>query len=226
MIKLEALTIRYQSQEFVFSLQLAPGDRQAIVGPSGAGKSTLLASIAGFLPIAGGTLWLDGEDHTRSTPAKRPVSILFQQNNLFTHLTVQENLALGLDPRLKLTVDQMQALLEIAERTGLRPLFQRLPNTLSGGQQQRVALARCLLRQRPILLLDEPFSALDPDLRLEMLTLTAEICHKQQMTLLMVTHQHDDVQALADKVIRIQQGSVTWQGTKQQFFSNCNTTTD
>jgi thiamine transport system ATP-binding protein len=220
MIKLDALTTRYQNQQLVFSLQLAAADKLAIVGASGAGKSTLLALIAGFLPVAQGKLWLNGVDHTHSAPAKRPVSILFQQNNLFTHLTVQENLALGLDPRLKLSAEQSQTLLTIAERAGLHSLLQRLPNTLSGGQQQRVALARCLLRRRPILLLDEPFSGLDPKLRSEMLTLAGEVCQQQQMTLLMVTHQIDEVQALADKVLQIENGQVSWQGSKAQFFAS------
>lgn len=220
MIKLEELTTRYQNHELRFSFELAATNRLAIVGPSGAGKSTLLALIAGFLPVAQGRIWLNGQDHTQSSPAKRPVSILFQQNNLFTHLSVQQNLALGLDPRLKLTTKKLQTLLEIAERTGLQPLLKRLPTTLSGGQQQRVALARCLLRQRPILLLDEPFSALDPELRQEMLALSSEVCHNQKMTLLMVTHQPDDVQALANQVLRIEQGHVTWQGSKEQYFAN------
>lgn len=220
MIKLNELTTQYHHQQLVFSLQLAAGDKLAIVGASGAGKSTLLALIAGFLPVAKGELWLNGQDHTHSAPGKRPVSILFQQNNLFTHLTVQENLALGLDPRLRLNAEQAQTLLTIAERAGLHSLLQRLPNTLSGGQQQRVALVRCLLRRRPILLLDEPFSGLDPKLRSEMLVLAGEVCQQQQMTLLMVTHHLEDVQALADKVIQIENGQINWQGNKAQFLAN------
>ena len=112
-----------------------------------------------------GSLLIDGVDHTRSVPSARPVSMLFQENNLFPHLTVQQNLGLGLHPGLKLTRQQQQQVQQIAEQTGLESMLTRLPGQLSGGQRQRVALARCLLRNQPVLLLDEPFSALDPALR-------------------------------------------------------------
>ncbi|SUB18459.1 Thiamine import ATP-binding protein ThiQ [Pantoea agglomerans] len=125
---------------------------------------------------------IDGQEHTHSVPARRPVSMLFQENNLFPHLSVQQNMALGLHPGLKLSAGQRQQLAALADQVGLGDLLTRLPGELSGGQRQRVALARCLLRDRPVLLLDEPFSALDPALRGEMLQLVRSVCEARSIT--------------------------------------------
>jgi thiamine transport system ATP-binding protein len=114
---------------------------------------------------------IENSDHTRTPPSRRPVSMLFQENNLFTHLTVRQNIGLGLNPGLKLSSAQNTKLEAIASTMGLDALLDRMPDQLSGGQRQRVALARCLVREQPVLLLDEPFSALDPALRQEMLAL-------------------------------------------------------
>lgn len=208
MLTLNNLSYRYQTETLRFTLQVARGERVAIVGPSGAGKSTLLSLIAGFLPVSDGELWIDNICCTTLPPAQRPVSMLFQENNLFAHLTVRQNLGLGLHPGLKLTAEQQHQLTDIADTVGLGTLLERLPGQLSGGQRQRVALARCLLRQRPLLLLDEPFSALDPQLRQEMIALTDRLCREQGMTLLMVSHHQDDVQQIAGRTVRIQDGRV------------------
>lgn len=132
-------------------------------------------------------MMIEGEDHTATPPSRRPVSMLFQENNLFSHLSVWQNIGLGLDPGLKLNASQREKMRHIARQMGLDSLLERLPGELSGGQRQRAALARCLVREQPILLLDEPFSALDPALRQEMLTLVAEVCRDKQLTLLMVS---------------------------------------
>lgn len=209
MLTLNDLSYRYQNQTLRFSLQVARGERVAIVGPSGAGKSTLLSLIAGFLPASSGELWIDNRLCTHQPPAQRPLSMLFQENNLFAHLTVKQNLGLGLHPGLKLTAGQWQQVTEIADNVGLADLLERLPGQLSGGQRQRVALARCLLRQRPLLLLDEPFSALDPQLRQEMITLTDRLCREQAMTLLMVSHHQEDIQQIAGRTVTIRHGEVS-----------------
>jgi len=171
MITLNDVTWLYQHLPMRFSLSVDKGERLAILGPSGAGKSTLLSLIAGFLTPAQGNIILNGEENTDTSPAVRPVSMLFQENNLFSHLTVQQNIALGLNPGMKLNTEQKSRLKRIAQQMSIDSLLDRLPAQLSGGQRQRVALARCLVRQQPILLLDEPFSALDPALRQEMLHL-------------------------------------------------------
>ena len=211
MIRLDNVFLADDTLPMTFDLQVAAGTRIAIVGPSGAGKSTLLNLIAGFVLPTRGEVWLNGENHTQSAPYERPVSMLFQENNLFPHLTVQQNLALGLKTSLKLTALEQDQIERVADAVGLTSFLSRLPNSLSGGQKQRVALARCLLRDKPILLLDEPFSALDPELRLEMLNLIDELCHSKSLTLLLVTHQPSELTGKVDRMLRIENGRISQQ---------------
>ena len=211
MIRLDNVFLADDTLPMTFDLQVAAGERIAIVGPSGAGKSTLLNLIAGFVLPTQGNIWLNGENHTRSAPYERPVSMLFQENNLFPHLTVQQNLALGLKTSLKLTALEQDQIEQVADAVGLTSFLSRLPNSLSGGQKQRVALARCLLRDKPILLLDEPFSALDPELRLDMLNLIDELCHSKNLTLLLVTHQPSELTGKVDRMLRIENGRISQQ---------------
>lgn len=219
MLTLTNLTYLYQHLPMRFSLSAARGERLAVLGPSGAGKSTLLSLIAGFLPVSQGALRIDGADHTHSVPSQRPVSMLFQENNLFPHLSVQQNMALGLHPGLKLSAAQRRQLEEIADQVGLSDLLTRLPGQLSGGQRQRAALARCLLRERPVLLLDEPFSALDPALRNEMLQLVRRVCEARAITLLMVSHSLEDAQQIAPRSLVIVDGRVYWDGATEALLS-------
>lgn len=209
MIRLDNVFLADDTLPMTFDLQVAAGERIAIVGPSGAGKSTLLNLIAGFVLPTRGNIWLNGENHTRSAPYERPVSMLFQENNLFPHLTVQQNLALGLKTSLKLTALEQDQIEQVADAVGLTSFLSRLPNSLSGGQKQRVALARCLLRDKPILLLDEPFSALDPELRMDMLNLIDELCHSKNLTLLLVTHQPSELTGKVDRMLRIENGRIS-----------------
>ena len=211
MIRLDNVFLADDALPMTFDLQVAAGERIAIVGPSGAGKSTLLNLIAGFVLPTQGNIWLNGENHTHSAPYERPVSMLFQENNLFPHLTVQQNLALGLKTSLKLTALEQDQIERVADAVGLTSFLSRLPNSLSGGQKQRVALARCLLRDKPILLLDEPFSALDPELRLDMLNLIDELCHSKNLTLLLVTHQPSELMGKVDRMLRIENGRISQQ---------------
>lgn len=217
MLTVNQLSCDYPQQPLSFTLSVAAGERIVVLGPSGAGKSTLLNLIAGFIPATQGEVWIAEQNVTSLAPAKRPLSMLFQENNLFTHLSVRQNLALGLSPAMRLSPSQKEKLQALAERTGLLPLMDRLPAQLSGGQRQRVALTRCLLRDQPLLLLDEPFSALDPALRQEMLVLTQELCRENRLTLVMVSHQFSDARFLADRCILIDQGKVAWSGTWQQL---------
>ncbi|ALV93463.1 MULTISPECIES: thiamine ABC transporter ATP-binding protein ThiQ [Pantoea] len=219
MLTLNNLTYLYQHLPMRFRFEAQAGERLAILGPSGAGKSTLLSLLGGFLPVSQGTLIMNGVDHTRSVPSARPVSMLFQENNLFPHLTVQQNLGLGLHPGLKLTPQQQQQIAAIAEQTGLQSLLTRLPDQLSGGQRQRVALARCLLRNQPILLLDEPFSALDPALRGEMLQLVRSVCESRNITLLMVSHSLEDAQQIAPRSLVVVDGRIYWDGSTESLIN-------
>ena len=210
MIRLDNVFLADDALPMTFDLQVAAGERIAIVGPSGAGKSTLLNLIAGFVLPTQGNIWLNGENHTCSAPYERPVSMLFQENNLFPHLTVQQNLALGLKTSLKLTALEQDQIERVADTVGLTSFLSRLPNSLSGGQKQRVALARCLLRDKPILLYEQ-FSALDPELRLDMLNLIDELCHSKKLTLLLVTHQPSELTGKVDRMLRIENGRISQQ---------------
>lgn len=219
MLKLTDVTWLYQHLPMRFTLSVERGEMIAILGPSGAGKSTLLNLIAGFLPPARGEMLIDRQNHTHTPPSQRPVSMLFQENNLFTHLTVRQNIGLGMDPGLKLSTVQREKLESIAQQMGLNDFLDRLPGELSGGQRQRVALARCLVREQPILLLDEPFSALDPALRQEMLLLVKEVCQQKNLTMLMVSHSVEDAARIAGRSVVIADGRIAWDGETQELVS-------
>lgn len=219
MLRLTDVTWLYQHLPMRFTLSIQQGEQVSVLGPSGAGKSTLLNLIAGFLSPASGVIMIENSDHTRTPPSRRPVSMLFQENNLFTHLTVRQNIGLGLNPGLKLSNAQNTKLEAIASTMGLDTLLGRMPDQLSGGQRQRVALARCLVREQPVLLLDEPFSALDPALRQEMLALVKEVCHRQQLTLLMVSHNVEDAARIASRALVIADGRIAWDGKTDELLS-------
>ncbi|QWA10146.1 thiamine ABC transporter ATP-binding protein ThiQ [Sodalis ligni] len=219
MIQLDNVTYLYRHLPMRFDLRLAAGEKVAVLGPSGAGKSTLLNLIAGFLSPDCGRIALNGEDHSNTPPDRRPVSMLFQENNLFAHLTVADNIGLGLHPGLRLTAEQRDRVQGVALQVGLEDLLQRLPGQLSGGQRQRAALARCLVRDRPILLLDEPFSALDPALRNDMLQRVEEVCNQRGLTLLMVSHNLDDAVRIAPRTLLIVDGRIYYDGTTRPLAS-------
>ncbi len=215
MLILEKLTYIHQNASVCIDLRIQPGERVAILGPSGAGKSTLLSLIAGFLLPTAGRILLNGQDHSFTAPARRPVSILFQENNLFPHLTLAQNIGLGLHPGLRLSTGQQHHLQQIARQVGLEDYLQRFPSQISGGQRQRTALARCLVRSQPILLLDEPFSALDPALRKEMLHLLEQICLQRRLALLIVSHSLADAVRIADRTLLIVRGRIDYDGPTQ-----------
>ncbi|MFC3085836.1 thiamine ABC transporter ATP-binding protein [Tabrizicola soli] len=185
-----------------------PGERIAVMGPSGSGKSTLLSAIAGFLPPQSGAVRWQGRDLVGLPPGERPVTILFQDQNLFPHLTIAQNLALGLRPDLRLSPDDRARLEQALARVGLAGLGARRPAQLSGGQASRAALARALLRARPILLLDEPFAALGPALRQEMLDLVDQVARETGALVLLVTHDPGDALALGGRTAFIAEGVV------------------
>lgn len=201
-----------------FDLEVAAGRLAAIVGPSGAGKSTLLNIVAGFATAWQGAVRIGGADVTRRGPAERPVSMVFQENNLFAHLNVRTNVGLGLDPGLKLGVKGWREVEAALARVGLAGFGERLPGALSGGERQRVALARSLVRRRPVLLLDEPFAALGPGLKADMLALIGVLQGETGMTVLMVTHQPSDATSIADSVIFVREGRIAAAGPAEGFF--------
>jgi len=194
-----------QPNGYSFSMTAAPSEVTAIIGPSGAGKSTLLDLIAGFLQPTGGALSLDGRDLLPLPPERRPISILFQSETLFEHLSAGRNVELGLPPKTPRDVARRRVAEALAE-VGLPDIGQQRAATLSGGQKQRIALARTLLRARPVLLLDEPFSALDDDTRVDVRALVATLTAEQGWTTVLVSHHADDVEALASRRYRVEAG--------------------
>jgi len=196
------------------------GARVAVIGPSGAGKSTLLAAVAGFIPLAEGRILWAGQDLASLAPGARPLSILFQDQNLFPHLTVLQNVGLGLRPDLRLDRVQQAQVAAALERVGLDGLGARRPAQLSGGQQGRVALARALLRARPLLLLDEPFAALGPALKAEMLDLVAEIAAETASTVLMVSHEPADARRFAPLSVLVAEGRAELPLPTQSLLDN------
>ncbi|MGB5330123.1 MAG: ATP-binding cassette domain-containing protein [Gammaproteobacteria bacterium] len=175
-----------------FNLGVAAGEILSLIGPSGSGKSTLLNLIAGFLAPSAGQILLDGIAIEASSVASRPVSIVFQQHNLFPHLDLYTNVALGVDPSLRLSREQADAVAAALDQLGLSDLQRRKPGELSGGQRQRVALARVLVRKRRILLLDEAFAALGPALRAELIEVVKKLVQDNNMAALLVSHQPRD----------------------------------
>ena len=198
MIRVRDVAFDYDDMHMRFDLAVASGSLLALIGPSGAGKSTLLNLVAGFERPSGGRIVLAGQDMAGVPPAQRPVTSLFQEHNLFAHLTVVQNVGLGRHPGLRLTRSDRREVAETLATLGLDGLDSRLPGQLSGGERQRVALARALIRQRPILLLDEPFAALGPAQRREMVALVDGLRRDRGLTVLLVSHQVDELRGLRD----------------------------
>lgn len=180
----------------------------AVVGPSGAGKSTFLNLISGFASISSGSIIWNGQEISNLPPAKRSVSILFQDNNLFPHLSVWRNLALAVTHWPKISRDNEEKLKAVMSEVGILGLENRKPSQLSGGQQSRVALARVLLQKNKILLLDEPFSALGPSLKDQMLELIKKIAKNKKLLVLMVTHEPADAKKVASQTLVVKDKKV------------------
>ena len=207
MLMLENLNVRQGDFHLTANVGFAAGQITALIGPSGAGKSTILSVIAGFYQAEGQVLWR-GEPITDLRPDQRPVSILFQDNNLFPHLTVSQNVGLALRASLRLTRDEQRRVDEMLASVGLSGMGARKPAALSGGQQSRAALARLLLQDRPVILLDEPFAALGPGLKQEMLALVRERALADNRVVLMVTHDPQDALVGADQIALVDEGQL------------------
>lgn len=220
MLELDRLVITQDDFRLTADFAVPKGARVAVIGPSGAGKSTLLSVISGFFPPESGRILWDGVDITAASPGTRPLSILFQDQNLFPHLTVRQNVGLGLRPDLRLTAEEHDRVAEALDRTGLGGLGERRPGTLSGGQQSRVALARVLLRARPMILLDEPFAALGPALKAEMLDLVARIAGSTGATVLMVSHDPDDALRFAGLTVLVAEGEASAPAPTAALFAD------
>ena len=204
MLVLDEIAFSYTGMPaYHFTMEARPGEITVVRGASGSGKSTLLDLIAGFLTPVSGTISIAGKIVNALPPEDRPVSILFQTETLFEHLSAGRNVALGLK---QADVQQVENALK---ELGLVGISNQRASTLSGGQKQRVALARTLLRNRPVLLLDEPFSALDDETRAISRDLVKSLVRKQQWATVLVTHHPADIEAVADRIYDLKDGRLT-----------------
>jgi len=206
LLKINNLQYQYKNTDnlYTYNLEVQCSEVVAILGQSGSGKSTLLDIVAGFIEPNAGSIKLDDEELLNQSVEKRPITILFQNYNLFEHLTVQRNILLGVSKVLKDNIEEVEKVQAILKEVGLEAHEHKLASELSGGQQQRVALARVLMRREPILLLDEPFSGLDDTTRIEMLELVQKITKKHKLHTIMVTHDTDDCNRIAKYVYEMQ----------------------
>ncbi|MEM9524281.1 MAG: ATP-binding cassette domain-containing protein [Pseudomonadota bacterium] len=208
MLTCDDLIVRQGQFALHAALQIPARARVAVIGPSGGGKSTFLLSLGGFLtPSAGRILWSQ-RDITDLPPAARPMAMLFQDSNLFPHLTLAQNVALALGPSIRLTPERKALVSDSLARTGLTGMEDRLPRDVSGGQRSRAALARALLQNETFLLLDEPFAALGPALKAEMLDLVHALTTENGTTLLMVTHEPAEAKRIATHTCVVADGQV------------------
>lgn len=205
MLTIEGVKITQGSFILTADVTIEKGYITAVMGPSGAGKSTALAAIAGFLEVEGRIIF-DGQVIQDLPPGKRPMAVVFQDSNLFPHMTAFQNVGLGITPSGRLSGDQKAQVTGALKRVGLEGMEDRKPAALSGGQQSRVALARVLVQNKPLVLLDEPFAALGPALKFEMLDLVREIADERALTVLMVSHDPEDARRIAKQVILVADG--------------------
>ncbi|MDZ4670000.1 MAG: ABC transporter ATP-binding protein [Phototrophicales bacterium] len=219
-IYLHNITKKYGATAVVddVSLEIEQGELFVLLGPSGSGKSTILRMIAGLAPLDGGQISLNGRDVTHLPPQKRHTGFVFQNYSLFQHMTVAQNIGFGLEiqkvPRAqrKERVEELLTLIEMQEYGN------RLPAQLSGGQQQRVAVARALAQKPDVLLLDEPFGALDVKIRGQLRQNLREIQQRLNVTAILVTHDQEEAFELADKIGIIDKGRLLEIGTPDQLY--------
>jgi thiamine transport system ATP-binding protein len=219
-IEFDDVRFRYDrgAPEMAFDAMIPAGSITAVMGPSGSGKSTLFALLAGFEQPQRGEIRIGTIDITRLAPAERPISVVFQDNNLFAHLDVAANIALGQGAREAKTTAGKEQVSDALARVGLGGFERRRPASLSGGERQRVAMARALVRAKPVLLLDEPFAALGPGLREDMRALIANLHVQNALTTLIITHQPEDSRAICDRILYVEQGSIRANEPTESMF--------
>jgi len=219
-ITLDNIKLSHGAFHLSANFKVEAAKKIAIIGPSGGGKSTLLSTISGFKFPDRGKIFINGNDVTSTPPSERPVALLFQDHNLFPHLSVKKNVSLGINTTLNLSETEHEIVDKALSRVGLKDYDKKMPFELSGGEQQRVALARCLLRKKPVLCLDEPFAALGPAMKKEMLILVKEIVESTNATLLMVTHQPEDAIYISDETILVSGGIANNPENTAELFSD------
>lgn len=219
-IVLDNVTKTYGSQRVIegVSLEVEAGELFVLLGPSGSGKSTILRLIAGLTPLDGGRICLNGRDVTDLPPQKRGTGFVFQNYSLFQHMTAAQNIGFGLELRHVPRRDRERRVNEMLALIGMADLGSRMPSQLSGGQQQRVAVARALAHQPDVLLLDEPFGALDVKIRSQLRENLRSIQRRLNVTAILVTHDQEEAFELADRIGVIDGGHLLEVGTPDQLY--------
>jgi len=213
LLNIKNLQYQYKNANDVYTYDVEVQSSQivAILGQSGSGKSTLLDIVAGFIEPNSGSVKLESTELLGLSVERRPITILFQNHNLFEHLTVQKNILLGVSKVLKDSIEEVEKVQAILKEVGLEKFEHTIVSQLSGGQQQRVALARVLIRREPILLLDEPFTGLDEETRVEMLDLVKQITVEHKLHTIMITHEVEDCERIANHVYKMQKHTLVKQ---------------
>ncbi|MGN7941026.1 ABC transporter ATP-binding protein [Metabacillus sp. 22489] len=202
-----------------FSLDIKNGEMVTLLGPSGCGKSTILRSVGGFIEPNEGLILIDGKEVNHLPPEKRPSAMVFQSYNLWPHMTVFNNLAFSLKLKKVKKAEIVEKVKWALNLVQLQGYEKKYPTELSGGQQQRIALARALLLEPRVLLLDEPFSALDAKLRHELREELREIQAKQQLTMLFVTHDQEEALSISDRIVVMNKGEIEQIDTPQNIYN-------
>ncbi|MFZ2636281.1 MAG: ABC transporter ATP-binding protein [Rectinemataceae bacterium] len=221
-LKLEKMTKLYHNGDGVrdIDFEISEGELVTLLGPSGCGKTTILRVVGGFLEATEGHVILNGEDITRLPPEKRPTAMVFQSYNLWPHMNVFENLAFGLKlrkvPRETIKAD-VARFLSLVKIEGSE---EKYPSQLSGGQQQRVAIARALILKPKILLMDEPFSALDAKIRVQMREELKKIQQELGITVMFVTHDQEEAMAISHRIVVMSKGKFEQIGTPADVYDN------
>lgn len=202
------------------NLEIPNGKLVALLGPSGSGKSTLLRTIAGLEPPDEGQIIINGQDATHVDIRKRNIGFVFQHYALFKHLTIRQNIAFGLEIRKHPQAKTKQRVEELLALIQLEGLGNRYPSQLSGGQRQRVALARALAVQPQVLLLDEPFGALDAKVRKELRSWLRKLHDEVHLTSVFVTHDQEEAMEVADEIVVMSNGKIEQVGTAEEIYDN------
>ena len=208
MLKVKKLKYKFDNTTFEFNFDLNSNDIVGVIGKSGSGKTTLFNLLAGFLKPNYGSIFLNDNDITYLKPPIRNISILFQDHNNFNHLTIFENIILGIDPDMKLTQNNLKIVKNIMKKVSLNIDLRKKVSDLSGGEQQRVSIARSLLRKKPLLLLDEPFNSLDPGLRKTLYEDVKKMSLNNRLMTLISSHLIEELKNVTDKFLFINKGKI------------------
>lgn len=221
-IKLHHVSKIFNQVRVIDSLDLVIPDGKftVLVGPSGCGKTTLLRMIAGLGPATSGQVLMDGQDITDLDPGKRDIAMVFQNYAIYPMMTVRDNIDFGLKNRKVPKAERQRRIAEVARMTGLTELLDRRPSKLSGGQRQRIALARAMVKQPKVFLMDEPLSNLDAKLRNSMRSELIELHKSLRTTFVYVTHDQVEAMAMADMIVLINKGKIMQKGNPRELYND------